>query len=260
VPAVRRPAVATLAAALAIFAAWSAATASGAGGSRPALVAEGAELYAENCSSCHGIAGAGRRAPGTVHGVGDVAGFGPSLRGVGAQAADFYLRTGYMPLRDPYMQPRRSHVAFSPGQILALVAYVASLAPGPGIPTPHPESGSLSDGMALFTENCAGCHQIVGAGGYVPDAVAPPLGPSSARDIAEAVRIGPNLMPVFSQSRLTDAELDSLIAYVRYARTPDDRGGLALGHTGPVPEGLVAWLTAGIVLAGVCIVVARRPA
>jgi ubiquinol-cytochrome c reductase cytochrome c subunit len=151
-------------------------------------------------------------------------------------------------------------VEFSPGQIRALTAYVASLAPGPGIPAPHPVQGSLSAGMSLFVENCAGCHQAVATGGYVPDAVAPPLGQSSARDIAEAVRIGPNLMPRFSRSRLSDAQLDSLIAYVLYARAPDDRGGISLGHVGPVPEGFVAWLMAGVVLVGVCVAVARRPA
>ena len=34
-------------------------------------------------------------------------------RGVGALAADFYLRTGYMPLRDAGEQPRRSRVLFT---------------------------------------------------------------------------------------------------------------------------------------------------
>ena len=249
-----------LLAAGALLGAWTATAARGESAPRSALAARGAELYAESCQSCHGIDGAGIAAPGAVHGVGDVAGFGPSLRGVGAQAADFYLRTGYMPLRDPSAQPRRSHVQFSPGQIRALTAYVASLAPGPGIPAPHPVQGSLSAGMSLFVENCAGCHQAVATGGYVPDAVAPPLGQSSARDIAEAVRIGPNLMPRFSRSRLSDAQLDSLIAYVLYARAPDDRGGISLGHVGPVPEGFVAWLMAGVVLVGVCVAVARRPA
>jgi ubiquinol-cytochrome c reductase cytochrome c subunit len=67
-------------------------------------------------------------------------------------------------------------------------------------------------------------------------------------------------MPKFSPTRLSDAQLDSLIAYILYARHPDDRGGIALGHVGPVPEGLVAWLIAGVVLVGVCITIARRPA
>lgn len=217
-----------------------------------ALAAGGGQLFAANCSKCHGIAGAG-----IAPGAGD-SGYGPSLVGVGALAADFYLRTGYMPLRDPSAQPRRSRVLLSQSAIRALVAYVAGLGPGPAVPHPDPARGSVTDGLQLFTADCAGCHQVVAAGGYVPDAVAPPLAPDSARQIAEAVRIGPNLMPRFSRSRLSDAQLDSIIAYLRYVRSPADPGGLALGHVGPVPEGLVAWLVAGVVLVGVSLTVGRR--
>jgi ubiquinol-cytochrome c reductase cytochrome c subunit len=222
------------------------------------LVHRGAALYAASCSQCHGVNGAGRSAPREESGVGDVAGVGPSLRGVGALAADFYLRTGYMPLRNPYDQPRRSRVLFSEQDLRALVAYVASLGPGPAIPHPDPALGSVSAGFSLFVQNCAGCHQVSAAGGYVPDSVAPPLAADSARQIAEAVRIGPNLMPRFSQSLLTDRQLDSVIAYVRYTDAPYDRGGWSLGHIGPVPEGLVAWFIAAVVLVGVTLTVGRR--
>ena len=222
------------------------------------LVHRGAELYAANCSQCHGVTGAGRPAPGSESGVGDVAGVGPSLRGVGALAADFYLTTGYMPLLHPYDQPRRSRVLFSKHDIRALVAYVASLGPGPPIPHPHPALGKVSAGFSLFVQNCAGCHQVSAAGGYVPDSVAPPLAADSARQIAEAVRIGPNLMPRFSRSLLSDRQLDSVITYVRYTDAPYDRGGWALGHVGPVPEGLVAWFVAAVVLVGVSLTVGRR--
>ena len=227
-------------------------------GQRGGLVGLGAQVFAENCSACHGVNGDGKQAPGPVNGVGDQAGFGPSLRGVGAQAADFYLRTGYMPLQSPYDQPRRSRVLFSPRQVRALIAYVASLGSGPAIPRPRPALGSVSAGMQLFTDHCAGCHQIAAEGGYVPDSVAPPLAPDSPRQIAEAVRIGPNLMPRFSRSLLSDRELNSVIAYVQYTDSPDDRGGWSLGRLGPVPEGLVAWFVAGVVLVGVTLTVGRR--
>ena len=227
-------------------------------GQRGGLVGLGAQVFAENCSACHGVNGDGKQAPGPVNGVGDQAGFGPSLRGVGAQAADFYLRTGYMPLQSPYDQPRRSRVLFSPRQVRALIAYVASLGSGPPIPRPRPALGSVSAGMQLFTDHCAGCHQIAAEGGYVPDSVAPPLAPDSPRQIAEAVRIGPNLMPRFSRSLLSDRELNSVIAYVQYTDSPDDRGGWSLGRLGPVPEGLVAWFVAGVVLVGVTLTVGRR--
>ena len=227
------------------------------GGTNPSLVSLGAQIYAANCSSCHGPTGAGKMTPQPA-GPGDLAGIGPSLRGVGALAADFYITTGYMPLHNPYDQPRRSRVLYSPRQIKALVAYIASLAPGPSVPTPDPALGSVSDGQRLFTENCAGCHQAVAAGGYLPDSVAPPLAPDSPRQIAEAVRIGPNLMPRFSPTRLSDQDLDSIIAYIQYAKSPDDRGGYSLGHVGPVPEGLVAWFVAGVVLIGVTMAAGSR--
>jgi ubiquinol-cytochrome c reductase cytochrome c subunit len=229
-----------------------------AGGRQVPLVQRGAELYAASCSQCHGVNGAGKQRPGPARGVNNTPGIGPSLRGVGALAADFYLRTGYMPLEDPYDQPRRSRVLFSRRDLRALVAYVASLAPGPAIPHPDPAQGSVSKGLRLFTENCAGCHQIAAAGGYLPDSVAPPLEADSARQIAEAVRIGPNLMPKFSTSLLPDRDLNSVIAYIQYARSPDDRGGWPMAHVGPVPEGLVGWFVAGVVLVAVTLTVGRR--
>ena len=216
----------------------------------------GEHLFGANCVTCHGPNGKGIVSP--VQGAGDEEGLGPSLVGVGAQAADFYLRTGYMPLHDARAQPRRSRVLFSQGELAALVAYVASLGSGPRIPQPHPERGNLADGQRLFTENCAGCHQIGAEGGYVTNAVAPPLDKASAVEIAEAVRIGPYLMPRYSARRVTDQELDSIIRYVHYAKSPDDRGGWSLGHVGPVPEGLVTWFVAIVLLIGTCAVIGRR--
>ena len=220
------------------------------------LVELGYQLYAGNCATCHGAGGSGVPAP--TPGASGEKGQGPPLRGIGARAADFYLRTGYMPLARVGIQPRRSHVLFDPREIRALVAYVASLGGGPPIPKPHPQEGSLSEGQRLFAEHCAGCHQVVAAGGYLPGAVAPPLHRATPVQIAEAVRIGPYVMPTFSKRQLSDRQLDSLIAYVQDAKHPQDRGGWALGHVGPVPEGLVAWLIAAALLVAVCVVIGRR--
>jgi ubiquinol-cytochrome c reductase cytochrome c subunit len=206
----------------------------------------GSQLFSANCATCHGPTAQGIRAR------------GPSLRGVGARTADFYLRTGYMPLDAPGKQPRRSRVLFSQGELAALVAYVASLGGGPRIPKPHPERGRLAEGQELFTEHCAGCHQIVAEGGYVTDAVAPPLENALPVEIAEAARTGPYLMPRFSEKQISDAQLDSIIRYVRYAKHPDDRGGWALGHLGPVPEGLVAWFVGIVLLVATCAVIGER--
>ena len=89
-------------------------------------------------------------------------------------------------------------------------------------------------------------------------AVAPPLEDATATQIAEAVRIGPYVMPRFSTKAITPHQLDSIVAYVEYAKHPDDPGGWALGHLGPVPEGLVTWFIAGIALIFTCMLVGKR--
>ena len=217
---------------------------------------QGYQLYAGNCSTCHGSAGRGIQRP--IRGAGGQKGQGPPLVGVGALAPDFYLRTGYMPLSAVGTQPHRSHVLFDEREIRALVAYVASLGKGPAIPRPDPARGNVSEGQSLFTDHCAGCHQVVAEGGYVTGAVAPQLLHASPVQIAEAVRIGPFVMPTFSKRQISDRQLDSIIAYVQEAKHPDDRGGWAIGHVGPVPEGLVAWLIGTAALVAVCVVIGER--
>ena len=204
----------------------------------------GAGLYAANCERCHGPNGEGAS--------------GPKLAGAaGARAADFYLRTGYMPLGHVGAQPWSSRVLFSPRELTQLIGFVGSLG-GPPVPKPHPEQGSVAEGLRLFTQHCSGCHQIAAAGGYVTGARVPSLQHVSDTEIAEAVRIGPYVMPTFSARAITNRQLDSLIRYVDYTKHPDDRGGWAIGHVGPVPEGIVTWLVAIVVLVGTCLVIGRR--
>jgi ubiquinol-cytochrome c reductase cytochrome c subunit len=211
-----------------------------------AAAADGAGLFAANCSRCHGPNGRG-----TAHD-------GPPLRGVGTSAADFYLRTGYMPVRNPHDQPWRSRVLFSEEELRALIVYVGSLGRGPAIPHPTPEQGDVASGLALFTQHCAGCHQVAAEGGYVTGARVPPLENATPTQIAEAVRIGPYLMPHFSTKAISDRQLDDLIAYVQYVKHPDDRGGWAIGHLGPWPEGAVSWFVAAAALVFVCTLLGRR--
>jgi ubiquinol-cytochrome c reductase cytochrome c subunit len=163
-----------------------------------------------------------------------------------------------MPLSSIHDQPGRSRVLFSDKEIRSLVAYVASLGAGPGIPRPDPRAGSISQGLELFTEHCAGCHQIVARGGYVTGAVVPPLQSATATEIAEAVRIGPYLMPRFSSRQISDSQLNSLTAYVLSTRRPDNRGGWGIGNLGPIPEGLVTWWIAVPLLVIACMALGRR--
>jgi ubiquinol-cytochrome c reductase cytochrome c subunit len=221
------------------------------------LVSRGAQLYAGNCLTCHGVDGAGIHSP-RPDGEGGQTGWGPSLRGVGARAPDFYLRTGRMPVDATGDEPGRQRPYFSDGEIRALTAYVASLGNGPPVPNPDPGRGDLAKGLQLFTDHCAGCHQIVGEGGYVTGARVPVLQDATPTQIAEAVRIGPYVMPRFSRKDISRGQLDSIVAYVLTTRHPDDRGGVGIGHIGPVPEGMVAWLVAAVVLVGVCMVIGER--
>jgi ubiquinol-cytochrome c reductase cytochrome c subunit len=212
----------------------------------------GEQLFAGNCVRCHGIAGRG------VLRQGNAGSLGPPLRGVGALAADFYLRTGYMPLADGRDQPTRSRPSFTDAQINAITGYVASLGRGPGIPAPDASTGDLQRGRSLFTEHCAGCHQVVAEGGVLPGAKAPPLNRATDVQIAQAVRIGPYVMPKFSERAISDRDLNSIIAYVNYAKDPTDAGGWGINHLGPFPEGMVTWLLAIPVLLLLCRLIGRK--
>ena len=111
-------------------------------------LARGEQLYLTSCVSCHGVGGVG------------TADF-PSLLSSGEASADFYLRTGYMPLRDPKQPPKRTQPLFTSREIADLVAFVGSHG-GSSPPRVRPERGSLAVGLQVFTEHCAGCHQITG--------------------------------------------------------------------------------------------------
>jgi ubiquinol-cytochrome c reductase cytochrome c subunit len=207
--------------------------------------ARGRQLFVAGCASCHGMSAQG------------VSQRGPTLFGAGAQAADFYLSTGRMPLNAPGEEPHRNHPAYAPAQIRDLVAYIESLG-GPPIPPVDPAQGSLSHGRELFAASCAGCHQIGGTGGVVPGAAVPALDAATPTQIAEAIRIGPFAMPRFGDAALDQHDVDSITRYVLSVRSPDDRGGWSLGHLGPIPEGMVAWLIGIVALLAVARVVGER--
>ena len=194
-------------------------------------MARGNRLYAQSCATCHGASGLGTAQ-------------GPPLVGVGEATVDFMLSTGRMPLANPGEQPQRDEPAFSQDEIGALVAFVASFGPGgPEIPEVNVEAGSLGRGRQVFSANCLACHGAGGQGASVGGGrVAPPLSESTPVQIAEAVRVGPGVMPPFPESVMDEGDLDSLAAYVRFLDEVGGRGGTELGRVGPVIEGFIAWL------------------
>lgn len=194
-------------------------------------ITNGRVLFVESCSSCHGVDAAGSARA-------------PTLTGLGAATVDFWVRTGRMPLALPEAQAYRKPPVFDAAQARDIAEYVASLAPG-GVPIPSvdPSAGSLQEGGELFRLNCATCHSFVAAGGALSyGAYAPSLSPDSPLDIAEAIRTGPGNMPRFSTAQLSQKDMNSIIRYVKYITHPEDRGGLSLGHVGPVTEGLIAFV------------------
>jgi ubiquinol-cytochrome c reductase cytochrome c subunit len=218
-------------------------------------VAIGRRLYLLGCSSCHGDGGDGVRTPeGAVR--------GPSLRQSGEAGAYYALSTGRMPLSNSEKQPQRKRPAYDAAEQAALVAYVASLGDGPRLP--HLDRGhtALAEAGELFRANCAPCHSATGTGGALSyGRAAPPLDESTPLQVAAALRAGPGQMPVFGPGVLTDEQVAGIAGYVEYLRDPDDRGGLPISRTGPVPEGAVAWFFGiGAFLAAVAWIGSRSPA
>jgi ubiquinol-cytochrome c reductase cytochrome c subunit len=202
-------------------------------------VEQGRALFAVGCSSCHGLNGEGQVAENIQ---------GPPLVGVGAASVHFQVSTGRMPMAQPGPQAPKKANLYSEEEVIALSAFVASLGPGPGIPTPEeyeptniPEE-ELARGGELFRTNCSACHNFEGAGGALPNGkYAPPLVGVDNIHLYEAMLTGPQQMPVFSDEVLTPENKRAIIGYLNELHEQDDRGGLALGGIGPVSEGFWTW-------------------
>ncbi len=201
---------------------------------RTVAIEEGKEIFLRGCSSCHGLNAEG----------GAIA---PSLIGVGAASVDFQVGTGRMPMADMSTQAMRKAPVYNAEETAALAEYVASLAPGPAIPTDamlnYERDGSTAEGGELFRNNCAMCHNFAGQGGALTQGkYAPTLMGVEPKYIYESLITGPQSMPVFSDKTITPAEKLSLIKWIKAAEKEPNLGGATMGRIGPVTEGLVAWI------------------
>jgi ubiquinol-cytochrome c reductase cytochrome c subunit len=192
-------------------------------------VAEGSKLFLANCAICH-LGGKG----------------GPSLGGVGAAAVDFQVGTGRMPLTRPgTVQAQRNEVKFTPQQIAALGAFVATFGPGPSVPDPRytKGNGDIAKGNELFKVNCAMCHNFAGSGGALTRGkYAPSLRDSTGKHIYEAMTTGPESMPVFNDQNISPTDKNNIVSYLHDLDKNKNPGGLSLGNLGPVSEGMFVWV------------------
>lgn len=207
-------------------------------------VEEGKRLYLEGCSSCHGM-----QAQGTAS--------GPTLIGVGAASVDFQVSSGRMPLAAPGAQAVAKTPSYTPEETAALAAYVASLSPGPAIPTAEQldfADADVAEGGVLYRVNCAQCHQAAGQGGALTQGkYAPNLMEATPKEIYEAMITGPQSMPVFADSTLPVHDKQAIIAYISALQEASSPGGLSLGRLGPVTEGLFVWTAAAAALVGAAV-------
>ncbi|MFJ7964311.1 c-type cytochrome [Streptomyces sp. NPDC096324] len=216
-------------------------------------ITEGQKLYSVGCASCHGTGGQGSSD-------------GPSLVGVGAAAVDFQVGTGRMPAQQPGAQIPRKKVIYTQAEIDQLAAYIASLGAGPAIPTKNqvsPEGADIAKGGELFRSNCAQCHNFTGKGGALTHGkYAPSLEGVDPKHIYEAMQTGPQNMPSFPDTTLTEKNKQDIIAYLDAVNgdNTESPGGLELGGLGPVSEGLFGWIFGLGTLIAVAVWVAARTA
>jgi ubiquinol-cytochrome c reductase cytochrome c subunit len=191
---------------------------------------DGHYLYEMHCAACHGAVLQGSQKA-------------PPLIGVSARAVDFMLRTGRMPAPNTSLQQPDRPTEFDGAQIRAITAYVVRKGKGkPSLPFVFP--GDPRRGRELFAENCAHCHGAGAQGASVGYAdIAPSLMRTAPEQIAEAVRIGPGVMPSFGRDTLSRTDVDDIAGYIRALQTQGTNvGGFSLGDEGPVAEGFIGWL------------------
>lgn len=202
-------------------------------------VEAGRALFVANCATCHGMEAEGRTSgeDGTQS--------APSLIGVGAASVDFQVSTGRMPMQRNEPQAAAKPPQFQRAEIEQLAAYVASLGPGPSIPSAEqvdPALGDPANGGALFRTNCAMCHGVTGAGGALTQGkYAPSVLASTPTQIYEAMVTGPQSMPVFNDANITPEGKRDIIAYID-AQQAGSPGGTTLGSIGPVGEAVWVWI------------------
>jgi high-affinity iron transporter len=188
---------------------------------RPLDLAEGKRLFQQSCASCHGVAGLGDGPSGAQ--------LNPKPPAIGT-AAHMWRVTPAMMFRITSIgiagTPMASFAGkFTPEQRWNVVAYVNSLR------TTHEQQ---LEGEGLFTQRCASCHGVTGAGDGALARSLTKLPPEigtvawqaehSDEEIAAVVQAGLPGTAMPPSRDLTDAEAASVVAYVRTLPMKDRNG------------------------------------
>jgi ubiquinol-cytochrome c reductase cytochrome c subunit len=198
----------------------------------------GRKPYLQYCASCHGA---------------DLRGGpnAPSIRGVGPADVDFMVSTGRMPAAVPWIEVGHRGAQLPQATIDAIVAYVTSVQPGgPPIPVVI-AGGNLERGRELFRENCLHCHGAEAGGASIGgNEWAPSLEHATVTQVGEAIRVGPAEMPRFGARQLSERDVDDIVTYLSSLRASEKSAVFPPASSGPVPEGLLGWISAGLMAAG----------
>lgn len=172
--------------------------------------AQAEEVYARDCSTCHGGAGQGAMVPGTDRAA-------PALAGredVTAAYVDLTLRTGRMPPPGDPFDNRAREVRYSDAERSSLVAWMIEQFSLEG-DIPQVEEGDVAVGFESYALNCAHCHGSTGAGGVAgAGAYTPQVNNRDPVAIVEAIRVGPFEMPAFSADVISDEEAAGVAAFL----------------------------------------------
>ena len=179
--------------------------------------ATGIQLYADNCTVCHGVNGEGSSLAVPLNTADVRAKEALELARIISEGVPGTLMVGW-------------HNVLTPDDIDAVVAFLQNwdqlTASGVALPTPAPVIVDLNNplevaevGERLFATTCAACHGEEGSGGTGPVLNSQQILTTRSDDQLRSTIINggtrPNsIMPAFGD-RLTTPEIDALVAYLR---------------------------------------------
>ena len=189
---------------------------------RPADLAEGRAIYTASCASCHGVGGLGDGPAGAALAPKPTA-IGSSVQMRGVTPALMYRLRSVGIAGTPMAGYAGSLTA---EQRWDVIAYVNSL---------RTTRSQLLEGEGLYTQRCASCHGVAGAGdGALARSLTklpPEIGTMawqaehSDEEIAAVVKQGIAGSAMPPSSDLTDAQAAAVVAYARTLPAKDRNGG-----------------------------------